>query len=43
MMTIGRLMTGLMSEFLIRIYHESQDRPHYRIRRICRGEAKGAA
>jgi glycosyltransferase involved in cell wall biosynthesis len=32
--TFGLLMMGLMSELLIRIYHESQDRPPYRIRRI---------
>jgi hypothetical protein len=32
----GLLMMGLMSELLIRIYHESQDRPPYRIRRIWR-------
>jgi glycosyltransferase involved in cell wall biosynthesis len=38
MMTMGLLMMGLMCELLIRIYHESQDRPHYRIRRICRRE-----
>jgi glycosyltransferase involved in cell wall biosynthesis len=34
--TIALLMMGLMSELLIRIYHESQDRPPYRIRRIWR-------
>jgi glycosyltransferase involved in cell wall biosynthesis len=34
--TVSLLMMGLMSELLIRIYHESQDRPPYRIRRIWR-------
>jgi glycosyltransferase involved in cell wall biosynthesis len=34
--TFGLLMMGLISELLIRIYHESQDRPPYRIRRIWR-------
>jgi hypothetical protein len=34
--TVALLMMGLMSELLIRIYHESQDRPPYRIRRIWR-------
>jgi hypothetical protein len=38
MTTMGLLMMGLISELLIRIYHESQDRPHYRIRRMRRGE-----
>jgi glycosyltransferase involved in cell wall biosynthesis len=36
MMTMGLLMMGLMAELLIRIYHESQDRPPYRIRRVSR-------
>jgi glycosyltransferase involved in cell wall biosynthesis len=34
--TVSLLMMGLMSELLIRIYHESQDRPPYRIRHIWR-------
>jgi glycosyltransferase involved in cell wall biosynthesis len=34
--TVSLLMMGLMSELLIRIYHESQDRPPYRIRRVLR-------
>lgn len=34
--TVSLLMMGLMSELLIRIYHESQDRPPYRIRRVWR-------
>jgi glycosyltransferase involved in cell wall biosynthesis len=34
--TMSLLMMGLMSELLIRIYHESQDRPPYRIRRVWR-------
>jgi len=34
--TVTLLMMGVMSELLIRIYHESQDRPPYRIRRIRR-------
>jgi glycosyltransferase involved in cell wall biosynthesis len=34
--SVSLLMMGLMSELLIRIYHESQDRPPYRIRRILR-------
>ena len=34
--TLMLLMMGVMSELLIRIYHESQDRPPYRIRRIWR-------
>ena len=33
---VSLMMMGLMSELLIRIYHESQDRPPYRIRRIWR-------
>jgi glycosyltransferase involved in cell wall biosynthesis len=33
---VSMLMMGLMSELLIRIYHESQHRPPYRIRRILR-------
>ena len=38
--TLILLMMGLMSELLIRIYHESQDRLPYRIRRIwAAGEA----
>jgi glycosyltransferase involved in cell wall biosynthesis len=37
-MTMGLLMMGLMCELLIRIYHESQDRPPYRIRRIVRAD-----
>jgi glycosyltransferase involved in cell wall biosynthesis len=36
--TFGLLMMGLMSELLIRIYHESQDRPPYRIRRVWRAD-----
>jgi hypothetical protein len=34
--TVSLLMMGLMCELLIRIYHESQDRPPYRIRRVWR-------
>jgi glycosyltransferase involved in cell wall biosynthesis len=34
--TVSLLMMGLMCELLIRIYHESQDRPPYRIRRVLR-------
>jgi glycosyltransferase involved in cell wall biosynthesis len=34
--TCGLLMMGLMSELLTRIYHESQDRPPYRIRHVWR-------
>lgn len=44
--TVSLLMMGLMSELLIRIYHESQDRPPYRIRRVWRvsdAVANGAA
>jgi len=37
--TVSLVMMGLMSELLIRIYHESQDRPPYRIRRIHRSAA----
>jgi len=33
---MSMLMMGLMSELLTRIYHESQGRPPYRIRRISR-------
>jgi hypothetical protein len=33
---------GLMSELLIRIYHESQGRSPYRIRRISRKGAPSA-
>lgn len=34
--TVSLLMMGLMSELLVRIYHESQDRPPYAIRRVWR-------
>ena len=34
--TVSLLMMGLMCELLTRIYHESQDRPPYRIRRVWR-------
>jgi hypothetical protein len=34
--TVSLLMMGLMCELLIRIYHESQDRPPYRVRRVWR-------
>jgi glycosyltransferase involved in cell wall biosynthesis len=34
--TVSLTMMGLMSELLVRIYHESQDRPPYRIRRVWR-------
>jgi glycosyltransferase involved in cell wall biosynthesis len=41
--TVSLLMMGLMSELLIRIYHESQDRPPYRIRRIHRSAESSVA
>jgi glycosyltransferase involved in cell wall biosynthesis len=34
--TVSLLMMGVMSELLIRIYYESQDRPPYRIRNVWR-------
>jgi hypothetical protein len=34
--TVTLMMMGVMSELLIRIYHESQDRLPYKIRRIVR-------
>jgi glycosyltransferase involved in cell wall biosynthesis len=37
LMAIMFLMIGVMSELLSRIYHESQDRTPYKIRRILRG------
>jgi glycosyltransferase involved in cell wall biosynthesis len=37
--SVSLLMMGLMSELLIRIYHESQGRPPYRIRRVWRSVA----
>jgi dolichol-phosphate mannosyltransferase len=37
--TVMWLMMGVVSELLIRIYHESQGRPPYRIRRITRATA----
>lgn len=33
---VSLLMMGLMSELLVRIYHESQDRLPYRVRRVWR-------
>ncbi len=36
------LMMGVVSELLIRIYHESQDRPPYRIRKVHGGPPAGA-
>jgi hypothetical protein len=39
---VSMLMMGLMSELLIRIYHESQGRSPYRIRRISRKGAPSA-
>jgi glycosyltransferase involved in cell wall biosynthesis len=37
--TLMLVMMGLMSELLIRIYHESQDRLTYRVRHVFRGHA----
>jgi len=41
--TVALLMMGLISELLIRIYHESQDRQPYRIRRIWRADDPSVA
>ena len=37
------LMMGVLSELMVRIYHESQDRKPYKIRRLFRGRSRGAA
>lgn len=37
------VMMGVISELLVRIYHESQDRTPYRIRRVHRGSGDGGA
>lgn len=42
MSALTLLMMGLMSELLIRIYHESQDLEPYRIRRLWNAAALGA-
>lgn len=39
LMSIMFLMMGVISELLVRIYHESQDRTPYKIRRLIRGSA----
>jgi len=36
------LVVGVMAELLVRIYHESQGRPTYRIRNVYRGKTAGA-
>jgi glycosyltransferase involved in cell wall biosynthesis len=41
--TLMLVMMGLMSELLIRIYHESQDRLTYRVRQVFRGGEIGLA
>ncbi len=37
---INFLMMGVISELLVRIYHESQGRPTYRISRVVQGQAQ---
>lgn len=39
---INFLMMGVISELLVRIYHESQGRPSYRIARVTQGRAAPA-
>lgn len=41
--TMSLVMMGLISELLIRIYHESQNRPVYRIRQIWRTPGAGVS
>ncbi|MHC4861811.1 MAG: glycosyltransferase family 2 protein [Planctomycetota bacterium] len=40
LMTVMFVMMGVMSELLVRIYHESQGKKPYKIRRVTRGKAE---
>lgn len=41
LMTVMLIMMGVVAELLVRIYHESQDRAIYKIRRTTRGTRPG--
>jgi hypothetical protein len=43
LMTIMFIMLGVVSELLVRIYHESQGRRIYRVRNVYRGSADDAS
>jgi glycosyltransferase involved in cell wall biosynthesis len=41
LMAVMFIMMGVISELLVRIYHESQDRTYYNVRRVSRSGAPG--